>query len=54
VAWASDGVIEGLVLEDHPFALGVQWHPEMQVADDPLQRRLFSALIERAGGGAGR
>ena len=54
VAWAPDGVIEGLVLEDHPFALGVQWHPEMQVADDPLQRRLFSALIEQARRGAGR
>jgi len=54
VARAPDGVIEGLVFEDHPFALGVQWHPELQVADDPLQRRLFSALIEQARRGAGR
>ena len=54
VAWAPDGVIEGLVLEDHRCALGVQWQPVMQAADDPLQRRLFSALIEQARRGAGR
>jgi putative glutamine amidotransferase len=48
IAYALDGVIEGLVVEAHPFAVGVQWHPEMQVEDDPLQRRLFEALVERA------
>ncbi len=48
VARASDGVIEALVHSDHPWALGVQWHPEMQVADDPLQRRIFEALVEAA------
>ena len=52
IAHSADGVVEGLVYERHPFALGVQWHPEMQVADDPLQRRLFEALVERAGGAA--
>jgi putative glutamine amidotransferase len=48
VAWAPDGVIEGLVYTGHPFAVAVQWHPELQVPDDPVQRRLFSALVERA------
>ena len=48
VAHAADGVIEGLVHDAHPFAVGVQWHPEMQVEDDALQRRLFEALVERA------
>ena len=48
IAHAADGVIEGLVHGGHPFALGVQWHPEMQVADDPLQRRLFAELVRRA------
>ncbi len=52
IAYASDGVVEGLVYDRHPFALGVQWHPEMQVADDPLQRRLFEALVEQARGAA--
>lgn len=48
IARALDGVIEGVAYDAHPFALGVQWHPEMQVADEPLQRRLFAALVERA------
>ena len=49
IAHADDGVIEAVVHEQRPFALGVQWHPEMQVAEDPLQRRLFGALIDHAG-----
>jgi putative glutamine amidotransferase len=48
VAFAPDGVIEGVVYEAAPFALGVQWHPEMQVEDDPRQRRIFDALVARA------
>jgi putative glutamine amidotransferase len=48
VAFAPDGVIEGLVYERGRFALGVQWHPEMQVDDDPRQRRIFDALVARA------
>lgn len=47
-AHAPDGVIEGVALDDHPFALGVQWHPEMQAAEDPRQLRVFQALVERA------
>jgi putative glutamine amidotransferase len=46
-AHAADGVIEAVAHTRHPFALGVQWHPEMQ-ADDPRQRRLFEAFVERA------
>ncbi len=47
-AHAADGVIEAVVLDDRPFQLGVQWHPEMQFATDPRQLRLFQALVERA------
>jgi putative glutamine amidotransferase len=47
-AHAPDGVVEGVVLDDHPFALGVQWHPEMQAAQDPRQLRVFQALVQRA------
>jgi putative glutamine amidotransferase len=50
VAFAPDGVIEGIVYEPGRFALGVQWHPEMQVDRDPLQRRIFEALVARARG----
>jgi putative glutamine amidotransferase len=47
-AHAPDGVIEAVSLEGHPFALGVQWHPEMQAAEDPRQARVFEALVARA------
>jgi putative glutamine amidotransferase len=45
VAWAADGVIEAVQLdqEQHPFAIGVQWHPE--AGDDP---GLFRALVAAA------
>ncbi len=48
IAFAPDGVVEGIVYEPGRFALGVQWHPEMQVDDDPRQRRIFDALVARA------
>jgi len=47
-AHAPDGVVEAIALDDHPFALGVQWHPEMQAAEDPRQLRVFQALVARA------
>lgn len=43
VAWADDGVIEAVVVDDHPFALAVEWHPE--VDDDPS---LFEAFVTAA------
>ncbi|MGH8793107.1 MAG: gamma-glutamyl-gamma-aminobutyrate hydrolase family protein [Stackebrandtia sp.] len=45
VGWADDGVVEAVELADHPFALGVEWHPEV---DDDLS--LFQALVARASG----
>jgi putative glutamine amidotransferase len=48
VAHAADGVIEGLVYDGHPSVLAVQWHPELQVEKEPLQRRLFTWIVERA------
>lgn len=48
IARADDGVVEAVVLTDHAFVLGVQWHPEMQTESDPLQRRLFEALVAQA------
>ncbi len=47
-AHAPDGVFEGVVFDAHPFALGVQWHPEMQAQDDARQLRVFEALVARA------
>ena len=48
VAWAEDGVIEGLEHTSHRFCVAVQWHPEMSL-DDPVQGRLFAALVAASG-----
>jgi putative glutamine amidotransferase len=45
-ARAPDGIIEGLELPDHPFCIGVQWHPEAMVESHPVMRRLFEGLTE--------
>ena len=47
-ALAPDGVIEGFEASSHPFWLGVQWHPEFLYLRDPIQKRLFAALIRAA------
>jgi putative glutamine amidotransferase len=45
VARAPDGVIEGLEVPDHPFALGVQWHPE-NLQSQPEMKALFVRFVE--------
>jgi len=45
-ARTADGTIEALELPGRRFALGVQWHPEEDSADD----RLFSGLVAAARG----
>jgi putative glutamine amidotransferase len=47
VAWAEDGIIEALELHDHPFALGVQWHPE-RLPRRPEAQAIFSGLTRAA------
>ncbi|GAA3539500.1 gamma-glutamyl-gamma-aminobutyrate hydrolase [Zobellella aerophila] len=44
-AHGPDGLVEAVRLVDHPFALGVQWHPEWQSRDNPLSRTLFDGFI---------
>jgi putative glutamine amidotransferase len=44
VAWAEDGVVEGLEDPGRRFALGVLWHPE-----EGEDFALFEALVEEAG-----
>ncbi|MEV6600450.1 gamma-glutamyl-gamma-aminobutyrate hydrolase family protein [Actinoplanes sp. NPDC051346] len=41
--WASDGTIEAIADPGRPFAVGVQWHPEVEP-----DRRLFAALVSAA------
>jgi putative glutamine amidotransferase len=48
-AYARDGTIEALTLDDHPgWFLGVQWHPEDTADTDPGQAALFARLIRAA------
>ncbi len=47
-AHAPDQLVEALELGDHPFVLGVQWHPEELALNDPTMLRLFQALVEVA------
>ena len=45
----ADGLIEALWDPEHPFFLGVQWHPELNAADgDTDAQRLFQAFVEAA------
>lgn len=45
-ARAPDGVIEAIEFNDHPFRVGVQWHPERM--DDQNMRKLFEAFVAEA------
>jgi putative glutamine amidotransferase len=46
VAHAPDGVIEAVEKPDHPWLFAVQWHPEVNSAEDPLQQRLFNEHVK--------
>ena len=50
VAWADDGVVEGVERDGDAWIVGAQWHPEDTAADDPIQQRLFDAFVEQASG----
>lgn len=47
-ALSAEGIVEGLEKQDHPFFLGVQWHPEHMSAVNPQQRKLFEAFVNAA------
>lgn len=47
-AWSGDGVLEAVEARDHPWLVGVQWHPEVMVPVDACQRRLFEVFVETA------
>jgi len=52
VAWAEDGILEAVELEDG-WVLGLQWHAEATAASDPTQQAVFDALVREAGGDSG-
>ncbi len=44
-ATSPDGVTEGIEDPDHPFFLGVQWHPERTLGDG-VSEKIFRAFCE--------
>ena len=44
---APDGLIEAIAHQNHPWAVAVQWHPEMSI-DDGYQLKIFRAFVEAA------
>ena len=49
-ARSPDGTVEGFQLDDYPFCVGVQWHPEHMHKNNPQQKRLFAAFVNAARG----
>jgi len=46
-ATAPDGVIEAIEYTEHPFCLGVEWHPEYLISN--ADANIIKALIKKAG-----
>lgn len=44
----ADDVIEAVEAEDHPWLIGVQWHPERSISFEPCQQKLFDDLVRAA------
>ena len=44
-AAASDQTVEAVEMPSHPFAIGVQWHPECMYRSSPEMRELFGGFI---------
>ena len=47
-ASAPDGLVEAISLLQHPFMIGVQWHPELNYVQDNLSKFLFTEFIHHA------
>jgi putative glutamine amidotransferase len=47
VAHAPDGVLEAMEHSSHPWAIALQWHPELS-ATTPWHQKLFQAFVEAA------
>lgn len=45
---APDGLVEIIEIPNHPYAVGVQWHPEW-LTDQPAMQRLFKSFVDASG-----
>jgi putative glutamine amidotransferase len=53
IAKAPDGLIEAVQINDYPFGLAVQWHPEW-LPEDESSRAIIRSLVNAAGSANGR
>lgn len=52
-AYAEDGLVEAVMgPSDHPFLLGVQWHPEWKAAQNSVSTTLFNRFGDAVRGSA--
>ena len=45
IGWADDGVIEAVIAPDHPWVVGVQWHPEVMAPVDHTELEIFKQFV---------
>ena len=48
VAYAPDGLVEGIEMAGHPFGIAVQWHPEW-LTEYAHAQRLFKSFVKACG-----
>lgn len=48
VAWSPNGLPEAIQSESNASVVGVQWHPEAFIANDPRQGAIFQNFIEQS------
>lgn len=48
MAESPDGLIEAISCSEHPYLIGVQWHPEADHLEDELSAYLFKDFIRHA------
>jgi putative glutamine amidotransferase len=44
-AWATDDVIEAIELQNYPYAIGIQAHPESLTIVEPRWAKLFESFV---------
>jgi len=45
-AYAADGIIEAVYMEDKKFVLALQWHPEFLYKNDNVSIKIFEAFMD--------
>jgi len=48
VGWSEEGIPEALEHKNHPYLLGVQWHPERLASRAEIQQKLFADFVAAA------